>query len=171
MAAGSAAERAEAKGRASARKRGREVVMTFSMQGLGNFTNTAVLCILLAVFSQTEPNKRTHVYTPWRFVCCLLGILCVLCVAHAITATCHQSVICQHCKHAITASSELATSLFCGLLVKCCSCPAEQSASKHMRAVMIPVSTCVLSHVYCFLFPQTCALWKLCHKLRLLKLS
>ena len=32
MAAGSAAERAEARGRASAKKRGREVVLTFSMQ-------------------------------------------------------------------------------------------------------------------------------------------
>lgn len=66
MAAGSAAERAEAKGRASARKRGREVVLTFSMQGLGNFTNTAVLCVLLAVYSSTKPNNRTHLYTPWR---------------------------------------------------------------------------------------------------------
>ncbi|KAL3156851.1 hypothetical protein ABBQ38_001120 [Trebouxia sp. C0009 RCD-2024] len=66
MAAGSAAERAEAKGRASARKRGREVVLTFSMQGLGNFTNCAVLCILLAVFSSTQPDKKTHKYTAWR---------------------------------------------------------------------------------------------------------
>ncbi|DBA96631.1 TPA: hypothetical protein ACH3X1_015490 [Trebouxia sp. C0004] len=66
MAAGSAAERAEAKGRASARKRGREVVMTFSMQGVGNFTNTAVLCILLTIYSSTEANKRTHKYTGWR---------------------------------------------------------------------------------------------------------
>ena len=89
MAAGSAAERAEAKGRASARKRGREVVMTFSMQGLGNFSNTAVLCILLAVYSQTEPNKKTHVYTPWKYVCCSLCMLCALilaaCVIHVKT--------------------------------------------------------------------------------------
>ena len=43
-----------------------QVVMTFSMQGVGNFANTAVLCILLAIYSSTEANKRTHVYTGWR---------------------------------------------------------------------------------------------------------
>ncbi len=41
--------------------------MTFSMQGVGNFTNTAVLCVLLAIYSSTEANKRTHVYTGWRY--------------------------------------------------------------------------------------------------------
>ena len=44
-----------------------QVVLTFSMQGLGNFTNTAVLCVLLAIYSSTQPDKRTHVYTPWRY--------------------------------------------------------------------------------------------------------
>ena len=92
MAAGSAAERAEAKGRASARKRGQEVVLTFSMQGVGNFTNTAVLCILLAVYSSTEPNKRTHVYTPWRFVCCSLCV-CVLYCVQFMCNMCTHSVI------------------------------------------------------------------------------
>ncbi|KAK9842394.1 hypothetical protein WJX84_005508, partial [Apatococcus fuscideae] len=56
MAAGSAAERAEAGGKAMAKKRGREVVLTFSMQGVGNFTNTAVLCILIVCFNQIRPG-------------------------------------------------------------------------------------------------------------------
>ncbi len=43
-----------------------QVVMTFSMQGVGNFTNTAVLCILLVIYRSAEANKRTHVYTGWR---------------------------------------------------------------------------------------------------------
>lgn len=37
MAAGSAAERAETGGKMAARKRGRAVVLIFSMQGVGNF--------------------------------------------------------------------------------------------------------------------------------------
>ncbi len=43
-----------------------QVVMTFSMQGVGNFTNTAVLCILLVIYRSAEANKKTHVYTGWR---------------------------------------------------------------------------------------------------------
>lgn len=43
-----------------------QVVMTFSMQGVGNFTNTAVLCVLLAIYTSTEANKKTHKYTAWR---------------------------------------------------------------------------------------------------------
>ena len=44
-----------------------QVVMTFSMQGVGNFTNTAVLCILLVIYGSAEANKRTHKYTGWRY--------------------------------------------------------------------------------------------------------
>ena len=44
-----------------------QVVLTFSMQGLGNFTNTAVLCILLVVYGQTQPTKSLpHHYTSWK---------------------------------------------------------------------------------------------------------
>lgn len=44
-----------------------QVVLTFSMQGLGNFTNTAVLCILLVIYNQTQPSKTLpHHYTGWR---------------------------------------------------------------------------------------------------------
>lgn len=43
-----------------------QVVLTFSMQGLGNFTNTAVLCVLLAIYTSTKPDNSTHRYTPWR---------------------------------------------------------------------------------------------------------
>ncbi|CAL8468731.1 g8271 [Coccomyxa elongata] len=62
MAAGSAAERAEAGGREMAKKRGREVVLTFSMQGVGNFTNTAVLCILLVIYRVAIPNHQNKAY-------------------------------------------------------------------------------------------------------------
>lgn len=55
MAAGSAAERAEAGGRKTASKRGREVVLTFSQQGLGNFVNVAVLLILMVCFDTYHP--------------------------------------------------------------------------------------------------------------------
>ena len=58
-----------------------QVVMTFSMQGVGNFTNTAVLCILLTIYSSTEANKRTHKYTGWRYPStpCLLAAMLDLC--------------------------------------------------------------------------------------------
>ena len=111
MAAGSAAERAEAGGRKSAAKRGREaslihqfvsadvqnswqhlpvnarcykgggdqteltwasnwvqVVMTFSQQGLGNFTNVSVLLILMCCFDTIHPihGKTPKTYYPKR---------------------------------------------------------------------------------------------------------
>ncbi|BDA43280.1 probable inorganic phosphate transporter 1-3 [Coccomyxa sp. Obi] len=62
MAAGSAAERAEAGGREMAKKRGREVVLTFSMQGVGNFVNTAVLCILVVIYGVIKPNRHNKLY-------------------------------------------------------------------------------------------------------------
>lgn len=44
-----------------------QVVLTFSMQGVGNFTNTAVLCVLLVIYNQTQPTKTLpHHYTGWR---------------------------------------------------------------------------------------------------------
>ncbi|KAK9914956.1 hypothetical protein WJX75_002900 [Coccomyxa subellipsoidea] len=62
MAAGSAAERAEAGGHERAKKRGREVVLTFSMQGVGNFVNTAVLCILMVIYKVARPNHHNKKY-------------------------------------------------------------------------------------------------------------
>jgi MFS family permease len=68
MAAGSAAERAEAGGRKHAAKRGREVVLTFSQQGLGNFTNVAVLLILMCCFDTIHPihGIKAKTYHPKR---------------------------------------------------------------------------------------------------------
>jgi MFS family permease len=68
MAAGSAAERAEAGGKKAAAKRGREVVLTFSMQGLGNFINIAVLLILFACFDTIHPihGVKPKAYHPHR---------------------------------------------------------------------------------------------------------
>jgi MFS family permease len=60
MAAGSAAERAEAGGKEKAKHRGREVVLTFSMQGVGNFTNTAVLCILFCCYDAYHRFPKTN---------------------------------------------------------------------------------------------------------------
>jgi MFS family permease len=60
MAAGSAAERAETGGIQKARFRGREVVLTFSMQGVGNFTNVAVLLILLCICDVQTIEKQTQ---------------------------------------------------------------------------------------------------------------
>ncbi|KAK9795893.1 hypothetical protein WJX73_010315 [Symbiochloris irregularis] len=57
MAAGSAAERAEAGGKWKAAKRGLEVVLTFSMQGWGNFINTLVLLILFPAFDTVAPFR------------------------------------------------------------------------------------------------------------------
>lgn len=39
-----------------------QVVLTFSMQGVGNFTNTAVLCILLVIFGSAVPNHHNKAY-------------------------------------------------------------------------------------------------------------
>jgi len=58
MAAGSAAERAETGGKRAARFRGRAVVLTFSMQGVGNFVNTGILLILLCVFNVTTVAEQ-----------------------------------------------------------------------------------------------------------------
>jgi MFS family permease len=61
MAAGSAAERAETGGKEAARHRGRAVVLTFSMQGVGNFLNTGILLILLCIFDVTTvANQKAH---------------------------------------------------------------------------------------------------------------
>lgn len=57
MAAGSAAERAEAGGKRKAAKRGQEVVLTFSMQGVGNFVNTGVLVALFPIYSTIAPTR------------------------------------------------------------------------------------------------------------------
>jgi len=65
MAAGSAAERAEAKGRASARKRGREVSLPVSHLVL-SFT----LSFLLP--SQFVSCACSHVFWPLHHVCLLL---------------------------------------------------------------------------------------------------
>eukprot|EP00891_Asterochloris_glomerata_P003209 jgi/Astpho2/3209/Aster-05735 len=54
MAAGSATERAEARGSASAKKRGRE--------GVGNFVNVSVLCILMPIFGIATPNHPKNKY-------------------------------------------------------------------------------------------------------------
>lgn len=63
MAAGSAAERAEAGGRAKAAKRGMEVVLTFSMQGVGNFTNTLVILILFLCYDTYHPINHIKTTT------------------------------------------------------------------------------------------------------------
>lgn len=39
-----------------------QVVLTFSMQGVGNFTNTAVLIILLVIFQCAKPDHHNKLY-------------------------------------------------------------------------------------------------------------
>lgn len=39
-----------------------QVVLTFSMQGWGNFINTSVLIILLVIFQSTKPNHNNKKY-------------------------------------------------------------------------------------------------------------
>ncbi|CAL8462225.1 g1756 [Coccomyxa elongata] len=66
LASSSAAERAEAN-KALRFRRGEMVVCTFSMQGWGNLVNTAVLCILLAIFGQTGSKYNHHALDAvWR---------------------------------------------------------------------------------------------------------
>ncbi len=56
MAASSAAERASVKPELRA-YRGRQVVLVFSGQGMGNFTNICVILISMAIFGQTGPQS------------------------------------------------------------------------------------------------------------------
>ena len=41
---------------------GAQVVLTFSMQGVGNFVNTAVLCILMVIYKVARPNHHNKKY-------------------------------------------------------------------------------------------------------------
>ena len=43
-----------------------QVVLTFSMQGIGNFVNTGVLIVLLVIFQCAVPNRanKLHPYAP-----------------------------------------------------------------------------------------------------------
>ncbi len=77
-----------------------QVVMTFSMQGVGNFTNTAVLCILLVIYGSAEANKRTHKYTGWRYpsppclLAALLGLASMCSMPSAALAVVHVLIVC-----------------------------------------------------------------------------
>ncbi len=39
-----------------------QVVLTFSMQGVGNFVNTSVLIVLLVIFQCAVPNHSNKLY-------------------------------------------------------------------------------------------------------------
>ena len=39
-----------------------QVVLTFSMQGVGNFVNTGVLIVLLVIFQCAVPNHQNKLY-------------------------------------------------------------------------------------------------------------
>ncbi|GAQ81563.1 phosphate transporter [Klebsormidium nitens] len=66
VASSSAAERAEAD-KALQDRRGETVVLTFSMQGVGNVANVIVLMILLAAFNQNGPTyDPTRLDWVWR---------------------------------------------------------------------------------------------------------
>ena len=43
-----------------------QVVLTFSMQGVGNFVNTGVLIVLLVIFQCAKPDysNELHPYAP-----------------------------------------------------------------------------------------------------------
>lgn len=62
VASSSAAERAEAD-KSLQDRRGETVVLTFSMQGVGNVANVIVLMILLAAFNQNGPKYDPTVRT------------------------------------------------------------------------------------------------------------
>ena len=73
MAAGSAAERAEAGGKRHAAKRGQEVVLTFSMQGTACAhepcpANMMIVCLWCTLFWPLP-----DVFALWSW-CCVIGI-------------------------------------------------------------------------------------------------
>ena len=66
VASTSANERAEST-KTLSKKRGETVVLVFSMQGWGNFVNTLVIAILLAIFGQTgAPYNEKSLEVVWR---------------------------------------------------------------------------------------------------------
>lgn len=68
------------------------MVLTFSMQGVGNFVNTAVLCILVVIYRVAIPNykNKAYPYAPHR--CCLS---CTSCAASHHKDDCFCSSSCM----------------------------------------------------------------------------
>lgn len=80
LASASAAERAEGS-RESRKRRGGTVVLTFSQQGWGNFANTLVILILLAMQGATTVVTESQAQLTWRvqfgvgaFICFLVSL-------------------------------------------------------------------------------------------------
>lgn len=69
-----------------------QVVLTFSMQGVGNFVNTAVLCILVVIYRVAIPNykNKAYPYAPHR---CRLS--CKSCAASHQQDDCDCSSSCM----------------------------------------------------------------------------
>ena len=78
LASSSAAERAE--GNPEMRKRrGETVVLTFSQQGWGNFANTLVIVILLAIQGATGSNPtRNQAAVTWHTQYAIGTFICLL---------------------------------------------------------------------------------------------
>ena len=63
-----------------------QVVLTFSMQGVGNFVNVAVLCILFPIFDTVKPDRHNKLY-PYHTKRCICS-----CLAAATQASLWKSV-------------------------------------------------------------------------------
>lgn len=66
-----------------------QVVLTFSMQGVGNFTNTAVLLILMVIYKVVRPNhhNKAYPYPPHRCMRLLPAVISALVITsltHAV---------------------------------------------------------------------------------------
>ncbi|KAI3423023.1 hypothetical protein D9Q98_010707 [Chlorella vulgaris] len=81
LAASSASERAEADPKLR-KRRGEMVVLTFSQQGWGNFTNTLVILLLLAVQGATGDVSSKEAETTWRLQFGIGALICFCVTAY-----------------------------------------------------------------------------------------
>ncbi len=80
MASSSAAERAEADPEIR-KRRGETVILVFSQQGWGNFANTLVILILMAILGATTTNvSSSDAELTWRLQF-IIGTVIILCVS------------------------------------------------------------------------------------------